>query len=1136
MVTSSPRKCILWSASIAFILSYPFIYTALSIGLPNVTILPHTKTTHIIPDLYVKQLYISPPPFSSALSGQFTDSLEPFLNSFPKRDGNPDSLLAPGYVPQLVSVFPNVLRTNSTHALSSLDRFVSDPSIPRLAQLQSVLYLPRVVASDILSAAGILISYLYHTPEDEQVWNSAISSLLTSTTSTALNPFSYVVPVKEAIEPRSWLQLSFTVLPFCPIPLLGFTVTYSLLTSYVALSWEHVSSVRSKMGLFVAFVVQVLLSIAASISIISFFFPTFSGDSLRNFLIVPYFIVIVSLEGLIRLLNAVARTPLEDPPSSRLKTGFSSSIGKTIGALSTYSGILLLYYFAFPFVSPQIRHICLFTVLALFLNLCLHVTYFSAVLFIDLQRLEIDDLISADVITTQTHSLLPFENQMPKLLKGQYLYLRHLYLHPTLSASATVLTLSLIFLSIWGYITDPSEQHNYSSNKITFFMSPLLSSPTLSKYGSIRVFEPIVLQGEFSKTGAHKIIFKVGSSIQSSFFSLTRILSVPIILEFLASLGFILSLTGVIFKFVCPPKREHTEMTPSSEVLEFFSKELTGCHTLDVLMVVSQGSTITTVSLDHKVFVWNASSAPGTKVEHPIEIFNPPDFWPINKVVLNSSLGLIAFFCTKLAAIKCFDYRTGVPLYHIHDDSLFSVLPVALFFSRGELIAITRTGVLVSISSTGVMTNVDVEFSNKAGHLTHARPLVTPRIPERVVCISSENDISIGTHIGKVWKFRKLQIQESPMQINMHAHAVSHGMHDLSKYKPQPIPAPQAMLSRRLMKTGKMGAMNGMNRMPIEKPKPKILSNPILAIVPVPAINMVLLATSIQACLFDAQTGIIVRNFQLGHFKPNTLRVFHSQPTHCRFCGCVSVDTLSIAYTEVDGMVICHTLTIDNRAKNSICIRVERDPRETRCLGFEATTERQHWLERVEGWDATDINMIMGVRRKEVSQSIENEGTDSKLSSLRSRKNKVGSAFSRYNPPANRFPLISSTWEGFAMSAIGEISYYDIPDYSEHVQSDKTSMSKDPHISKRYFGGYGGIGLELDAVLRRRLLIRSIGPVTKYGAKSIAVAFGNIIKVLYFGKEESLPNADPGPSTKIYVPSPSPSISGGKKWRREVGY
>lgn len=1150
MLTSSPRRYILWSASIAFILSYPFIYTSLSTGLPEVSILPHASTNHILPDLSVKQVYISPP----HLSNSFFDDLVAALAPLSQLSANPPSSEIHA-IPSLISPLSSLKHENNS-------LFISSATASQPANLQSILYLPKIASAELTSASGLLVSYLYQKPEQEKHWDDTLSSLISLKSQSSIETYSHIVSVKKACKPKSFFQLSFTVLPFCPIPIVGFTVTYSLLTSYVAISWEHVSSVRSKLGLFVAFVVQIFLSIAASISVISYFYPTFSGSSLRNFLIVPYLIVIVSLEGLIRLLNAVARTPVEDPPSLRLSTGFSKSISKTVMILGSYSGVLLLYAWLFPFVSPQIRQICLFAVLAIFINFCLHVTYFSSVLFIDLRRLEGEDFSATDVITTQTHSLFPLDSKMPRFIKNQYTYLHHLYLHPTLSASATVLTLTLVFLSIWGYITDPAEQYNYSANKAPFFLSSLLST-SLSKYNNIRVFEPIVLRSDYSSS--QSIMFHIDSPVQSSFFSFIRMLSVPIVLEFFASLAFILSLTGVIFKFVLPPVKEQTEMTPSNEVMEFSSKELTGCHTLDVLMVASQGSTIATISMDHKVFVWNASSAPGAKIEHPIEISNPPDFWPISRVVLNSSMSLIAFFCTKLRAVKCFDYKSGVFLYHVHEASLFQTPPVEIFFSGSDLVLTTCNGTLASISMTGAMTTFPVEFSSKCRTLVHARQLVTPRIPERVVCISAENDISIGTHIGKVWKFRKLHIQELPMQINVHTHVVSHGMHDISKYKPYPIPAPQAMLSQRNMRTGKMGMMGA--QLPTEKPKAMILSNPILAIVPVPAINMVLLATAVQACLFDAQTGIIVRNFQLGHFKTNSLRVFHSQPTHCRFCGCVSVDTLSIAYSdaETDGMVICHTLTIDNRAKNSICIRVERDPRETRCLGFDATTERQHWIEGVEGWDVTEINMLMGVRRKiplyeeqDEEDEPEQDGPASTGSTLRRRRTNGRKQLHTPKPTNGAFPLISSTWEGFAMSAIGQISYYDIPDNAEHVHPDKTGrgyglgggtglgggggiVTGKDIVFKRYFGGYGngGIGLELDAVTRRRLLIQSIGPVAKYGAKSIAVAFGNILKVLYFGKEESFP-ASPttGAPSMIapYMPSPSPSVSGGKKWRREVGY
>lgn len=1176
-MASSPRKFIILPASIVYVLSYPFLYTLFSSGFPEISILPYRQTVNIVPDVFVKQLYISPPSFSDALSPQLLESLATFMSFFPDaginhHDSNshlPSSSL--DKLPCLLSIIPGTTNSNNSLSLSSLPLH-SPQEATLAAQMHSVLYLPRVANAKILSASGLLISYLYNDDESEQTWNDAISSLMPSVSTKSIDTFSYIVSSKKVTERKSILQLSFTVLPFCPAPLVGFTVTYSLLASYIALSWEHVSSVRSRLGLFIAGVVQILLSMSSALAIMSFFYPTFSANSLRNFLIVPYFVVVVSLENIIRLLNAVAKSPPENHPSSRLAAGLTETFPKTIKVLSSYFLFIMLYCYAFPSVSLQNHQILLFAIISLIIDLAMHVTYFSAILFVDLRRLELEDLINSDSITTpQSTSLLPFEldNKIPQAIRNQYVYLRHVYLHPRLSASTTVLVLSMIFLFIWGYITDPSEQHIYSSKKVTFFLSPLLSpSSPLSKYKNIRVFEPLVVQGDSFFPSPHPMAFRIGNDIRGSFFSFIRIFSFNILLEFLASLAFILSLTGVILKFLFPPMSEPAEPAPSSDsdVMEFFSKELTGFHTLDVLLLSSQGSTITTVSLDHKVLVWNVASAPGAKIERPIQIPNPPDFWPISKVVLNSSLNMIAIYCMKVSAIKCYNFKSGTLLYHLQDSSHFNVLPVEIFFSGPELIVTTRKGFLLSISDTGIMKTFRVEFVSKSESLRHSRRLLTPRIPERVVCVSTQNDISIGTHIGKVWKFRKLQIRESQMPINIH----THGVHDLSRYKPQVTPVPQAMLSRRPMGSARLDALNGAASHQIEKPKPKVLQNPVLEIVPVPAINMVLLATSVQACLFDAHTGIIVRRFQLGHFKPGTLRAFHSQPTHCRFCGCVSVDSVSIAYSdaEEEGMAICHTLTIDNRAKNSICIRVERDPRETRCLGFDATTERQHWIGRVEGWDTTDMNMIMGVRRKEIpsEEDISNSSQVSLIQKLRQRKfpgsegfrnrsrrrHTTDTIFSQSTVSSSR-PPIRSTWEGFAMSATGQISIYDIPDYSEHVHDNpnyydlhqsKDLRSHQSHHSLHHIH-HRGFGAELSSVSRSRLLIRSLGPVTKYGAKSIAVAFGNIIKVLYFGKEESFVNAKTDhPESRSSAlrslsyppPSPGSGISASKKWRREVGY
>lgn len=1138
--------------------------------------------------------------------------------------------------------------------------------------LSSVLYLPRPPYYNEYVASGLLLSYFYNNTEDEQTWIDAIENFISPETSqsalsTLHNQISFFLPTWRKLPQSSFTSfirsLPYAFFPYCPLPLISIIFSYSLLAIYVGISWD-VSSVRSRIGIFVALLAQTILTFCSSFTVVSYFFPTFSQESIRHFLIIPYFVLVISVENISRLLNAVARTPHENPPLSRIISGFNTSFEKSIKVVLTDISILLIPCIPLFSVCSQVTHLCVFTIIALSIDLFLHATYFTAILSIDLRRFELEDLITEhfalNIQPSYTYlAFLNAANKLPSILRPPYLYIRHLYFHPKVSLSTFILLVGILFLYIWGIFTDPSHQHLYSSGRLPFFFSQLTpSSPTFARHTFVRLFEPIVIQGFktpfFSPTS--DIEFTIGPSITGSYFKFTRILSVNIILELIASLSFALSLSGVILKYMLPAPSERSTTPDTNPTIEFFSKDLIGFHTLDVLQVISQGSTIATVSLDHRICVWNAySTSPNSRTVKPIPIPLPSDFWPVSKVVLSSSMSTIVIFSSRIAGIRCWDFKNNQLLYHIQDRSLFNASPIETFFSGPDLIVVTKACSVVSISETGQNTQFPIEFPSKTAKVSHAKRLLTPRIPERIICMSSENEITIGTHIGRAWRFRRLMIQESPVQFNLHT-LQSQGVHDLSKYKPQPIPAPQAMMARRPMRPSRASAMNNIPNIPPIR-RPKILDDKVVALVPVPAINMVLIATSVHACLFDAQTGIIVKHFQIGHLKPSSLRVFHSQPTHCRFCGCVSVDTLSIAYSDLEqeGLVICHTLTIDNRAKNSICIRVERDPRETRCLGFEATTERQHWIDRVEGWDTTDMNMIMGVRKKEaptlveprsrsVSSSSNSGSSSSSFSSSSSTLRKRGtggiksstsiikSTSSSHNlttlavPTASNVPHenlwglfldilhpksvlefrkseqlrgnsngmtlkpnLSMTWEGWALSATGQVTYYDIPDLENVKRTPdsggvnvKLSRKVSDNLQMRSMGILDSslktnsavcntIGTEIDGISYDRLLIRSIGPVTKYGAKSIAVAFGNVIKILYFGNEELLPpdsnegtlvstqqgikrnggepktiasplygSSNPS-NNKLYgggmgIGGSSNMASASRKWRREVGY
>ena len=179
------------------------------------------------------------------------------------------------------------------------------------------------------------------------------------------------------------------------------------------------------------------------------------------------------------------------------------------------------------------------------------------------------------------------------------------------------------------------------------------------------------------------------------------------------------------------------------------------------------------------------------------------------------------------------------------------------------------------------------------------------------------------------------------------------------------------------------------------------------------------------------------------------------------------MESFSIAYTEREsGMFIMHTFTPKGRSK-TICLRAERDRRERKCTGFEHVEESFHWMENVEGWEPTTSNLVAGIRRIDFHQDTESSddypyNQRKKIASLRHRRKK------------GKQPTVDDgeddEWEAWTMSFDGVVTRYSL--------TDTTGDSSD-----------------------KGLLVSRTGPFTRLGQRSIAVGFGNTVKVLLVGTE-----------------------------------
>ena len=377
-----------------------------------------------------------------------------------------------------------------------------------------------------------------------------------------------------------------------------------------------------------------------------------------------------------------------------------------------------------------------------------------------------------------------------------------------------------------------------------------------------------------------------------------------------------------------------------------------------------------------------------------------------------------------------------------------------------------------------------------------AKRLVSPRVNDRIVGIKENGELVLATAVNNKWKSRPVKVDTS--NYNMGKSLITPAV--LSRYNEYNYPATAAnpnMFTTLQQQTGQATKK-------VEFNVDSMIDFDDLVMETVPFVGMIVRAFGVQCQLIDVQTGIALKEWEIEKFKHNSFSVFHPEPSHCRFCGCASVASFSIAYTQLDtNTLMLHTFSIDNRAKNNICLRVERDARETRCLGFASVSEHRHTLENVEGWCSTEMNMLIGVRKKEHPEE-EVVGETGKTSSgsmlnkilengdvgIRKRNRKqslldyigtLGSASpvggdgdgnavtgikNSVDRSANLPHKISDLWEGWTMSADGNMRQYAIPD-----------------------GEDSG------------LLIKKLGPVRKFGHKSIVVSFGNIMKVLYLGND-----------------------------------
>lgn len=167
-------------------------------------------------------------------------------------------------------------------------------------------------------------------------------------------------------------------------------LAYGAFFAYVSWSMKRMNGVHTRIGLTFTALVEISASTITSLSICALlrFKVTMVPWSL-----LPIVIIFVGAENMFNLVDAVTRTSITLPVKERIAEGLSRAGTSNTLKVVSYNSILGVIAF---FSAGAIRQFCTFAVVVLVAHWFLAHTFFLAVLSIDIQRLELNQLLRQD--------------------------------------------------------------------------------------------------------------------------------------------------------------------------------------------------------------------------------------------------------------------------------------------------------------------------------------------------------------------------------------------------------------------------------------------------------------------------------------------------------------------------------------------------------------------------------------------------------------------------------------------------------------------------------------------------------------------------------------------------------------------
>jgi hypothetical protein len=267
--------------------------------------------------------------------------------------------------------------------LQTVNENTCQPSFLNFTLRPLSVFAGKAFSGSQLEAADGLVISLFNRNDDPKgdIWQRNIQIVASESSGLPIQYERHGTPehsqlFEYRIQPLSFRQNSLLA------------IAYGIIVIYVALSLRRLKAFHSRFGLVVTAITQMTTSILASFTICGLLQINLAQIPQEAY---PFVVLVIGLENIFRLINAVVAYPPEMMNTQRIANGMAD-MGHS--SLASAAQNLLILWLLSLVVSPGVAAFCAFAAVALLFDYFFLLTFFLAVLSVDIRRLELQDSIT----------------------------------------------------------------------------------------------------------------------------------------------------------------------------------------------------------------------------------------------------------------------------------------------------------------------------------------------------------------------------------------------------------------------------------------------------------------------------------------------------------------------------------------------------------------------------------------------------------------------------------------------------------------------------------------------------------------------------------------------------------------------